>query len=71
MKKIDIQDFNKYYRKNDGNSTLARVGHVNYVLDIINQITENVYADNAAAVTAGLEVGTFYSTASGEVRIVV
>jgi hypothetical protein len=47
MQKIDIQNFNKYYRKNDGNATLARVGHVNYLLDLINQITENVYADNA------------------------
>ena len=30
-----------------------------------------VYADNAAAVTGGLAVGTYYSTATGEVRVVV
>jgi hypothetical protein len=71
MQKIDIQNFNKYYRKNDGNATLARVGHVNYLLDLINQITENVYADNTAALAAGLEVGALYSTATGAVRVVV
>lgn len=71
MERIDIQSFNKYYRKNDGNATLARVGHVNYLLDLINQITENVYADNAAALAAGLEVGALYSTATGAVRVVV
>jgi hypothetical protein len=71
MERIDIQNFSKYYRKNDGNATLARVGHVNYLLDLINQITENVYADNAAALAAGLEVGTLYSTAAGAVRVVV
>jgi hypothetical protein len=29
------------------------------------------YADNAAAVAAGLPVGTLYSTATGELRVVV
>jgi hypothetical protein len=41
------------------------------LLDLINQITENVYADNAAALAAGLEVGALYSTATGAVRVVV
>jgi hypothetical protein len=36
MEKIDIQNFNKYYRKNDGNATLARVGHVNAVIEEVN-----------------------------------
>ena len=103
MQKIDIQNFNKYYLKNDGNATLARVGHVNAVVEEINtefeniedqfttiesdittiesditslknildEITDNVFADNAAAITGGLAVGTLYSTAAGAVRIVV
>jgi hypothetical protein len=36
MEKIDIQNFNKYYRKNDGNATLARIGHVNAVIEEMN-----------------------------------
>jgi predicted nucleic acid-binding Zn-ribbon protein len=96
MQKIDIQNFNKYYLKNDGNATLARVGHVNAVVEEINtefeniedqfttiesditslenrldEIADNVFADNAAAITGGLAVGTLYSTAAGAVRIVV
>jgi len=96
MQKIDIQNFNKYYLKNDGNATLARVGHVNAVVEEINtefeniedqfttiesditslenrldEITDNVFADNAAAIAGGLAVGALYSTATGAVRIVV
>jgi chaperonin cofactor prefoldin len=96
MEKIDIQNFNKYYLKNDGNATLARVGHVNAVVEEVNtefeniedqfttinsaitslenrldEIADNVFADNAAAIAGGLAVGTLYSTATGEVRIVV
>ncbi|MEX0594990.1 MAG: hypothetical protein WD512_00710 [Candidatus Paceibacterota bacterium] len=95
MEKIDNQNFNKYYLKNNGNATLARVGHVNAVIEEINtefesvadqitiiesdittvenrltEITSNVYDDNAAALLGGLTVGTLYSTATGEVRIV-
>ena len=36
MQKIDIQNFSKYYLKNDGNATLARVGHVNAVVEEVN-----------------------------------
>lgn len=103
MEKINIQNFNTYYGKNDGNATLARVGHVNAVIEEINtefenvenqitaiesditaiesditildnkiqEITNNVFADNAAAIAGSLAVGTFYSTPTGEIRIVV
>jgi predicted nucleic acid-binding Zn-ribbon protein len=96
MERIDIQNFNKYYRKNDGNATLARVGHVNAVIEEMNtefenvedqitviesditslenriqEITDNVFADNAAAIVGSLAVGTLYSTPTGEIRIVV
>jgi hypothetical protein len=36
MEKIDIQNFKKYYQNNDGNGTVARVGHVNAVIDNVN-----------------------------------
>jgi hypothetical protein len=42
MEKIDIQNFKKYYRNNDGNGTVARVGHVNAVIEELNNlITES------------------------------
>jgi hypothetical protein len=70
MRKIDILNLSKYLRRK-GDNKLARVGHVNYALGVTNQITTNVFASNAAAVAAGLEVGTLYSTITGEVRVVV
>jgi len=36
MEKIDLQNFKKYYRNNDGNGTLARVGHVNAVIEEVD-----------------------------------
>lgn len=59
------------FLKKDADATLARFGHLNELVNVINQITENVYADNAAAVAGGLSVGDLYSTAAGEVRVVV
>lgn len=70
MKKIDIFNLPKYLRRT-GDNKLARIGHVNYALGITNQITTNVFANNAAALAGGLTVGTLYSTAAGEVRVVV
>jgi hypothetical protein len=70
MKKIDILNLSKYLRRT-GDNKLARVGHVNYALDVTNQITTNVFANNLAALAGGLTVGTLYSTASGEVRVVI
>lgn len=70
MKKIDIQNLKKYL-KFPGDNKLARVGHVNYALAVINQITTNVFADNAAALAGGLKVGDLYSTAAGDVKVVV
>lgn len=57
--------------KKEADMTLAKFGHLNKLVDVINTITKNVYADNTAALAGGLEVGTFYSTATGEVRVVV
>lgn len=59
------------YLRKDADATVAKFGHLNAVLDVINAAKNNVYADNAAALLGGLEVGTLYSTATGEVRIVV
>jgi hypothetical protein len=36
MEKIDIQNFKKYYRNNDGNATVARVGHLNSIIEEVN-----------------------------------
>jgi hypothetical protein len=57
--------------KKEADMTLAKFGHLNKLVDVINTITENVYADNTAALAGGLEAGTLYSTATGEVRVVV
>lgn len=53
MEKIDIQNFKKYYRNVDGNATLARVGHLNYVIEgLTEEIAEAVTRDYVA--TTGL-----------------
>jgi hypothetical protein len=36
MERIDIQNFKKYYKQVDGNATLARVGHLNALIDEFN-----------------------------------
>lgn len=59
------------YLKKDADAALAKFGHLNAMLDMINAAKNNVYANNATALLGGLEVGTMYSTATGEVRIVV
>lgn len=56
MEKIDIQNFKKYHLNNDGNATLARVGHVNYVIDgltekIIEVINQEVDTQNNILIT--------------------
>ena len=46
---------------------LAKFGHINFLLD---QINNNAHATNAAAITAGLQPGDFYHTA-GIVKVVI
>jgi len=61
------------------NITQAGFRFLQQVAEKINNATARIvtietpptYADNAAAVTGGLAVGSFYKTATGEVRIVV
>lgn len=67
MKKFTPQSPDPYLVKEE-DMALAKFGHLN---GLIASIANNVYADNAAALAGGLEVGTLYSTATGEVRIVV
>lgn len=65
MAKPDLQPV--YVRPDDGN--LRRLeGKLGLELALGNLAT---HADNAAAVTAGLTVGSIYKTAAGAVRIVV
>ena len=60
MEKIDIQNFKKYYRNNDGNGTVARVGHVNYVIDgLTSEIAEAVARDYVA--TTGVAAASSFN----------
>lgn len=59
MEKIDIQNFKKYYQNNDGNGTVARVGHVNAVID---NFTEAITRDYVA------ELGTFAASSLNKVE---
>ena len=50
-----------------GDATLARLAHLNKIVDFL---TLSEYADNAAALAAGLTAGDLYHTA-GAVKVVV
>lgn len=61
---IDIFNFKKYFAK-ASDSNVARYGHVNALAAAtLGAVKNNVYADNAAALAAGLKPGDLY-TASG------
>ena len=70
MEKFIPQSPDPYLNK-DADMSLAKFGHINAMLLLINEVRNNVYADNIAALAGGLEVGTMYATVTGEVRIVV
>jgi len=57
-----------------GDAQLARLAHLNKLIDELNQIVDFLtleeHADNAAAIAAGLVVGDLYHTA-GAVKVVV
>ena len=55
------------YLKKDADMSLAKFGHINFLL---HQINNNEHATNAAAKIAGLEDGDFYHTA-GIVKVVI
>jgi hypothetical protein len=48
--------------------SLIKFGHINFLL---NQVNNNVYANNAAALAGGLKKGDFYRTTTGQVFIVI
>jgi hypothetical protein len=48
--------------------SLIKFGHINFLL---NQVNNNVYANNAAALAGGLKKGDFYRTTIGQVFIVI
>jgi len=70
LDKFIPQSPDKFLRKEE-DMHLAKFGHLNELVKKVNEITTNVYVDNAAAVAGGLTAGTLYSTATGEVRVVV
>jgi hypothetical protein len=72
MEKIDIQNFNKYYRNVDGNATLARVGHLNYVIEgLTAEIAEaveqnNILTTGLAAVSGFNKINNYTVTGQGQ-----
>jgi len=67
MKKIDIQNFKKYYRNVDGNGTVARVGHVNYVIDgLTEDLTRDyVFTTGTDAVSGLNKINNYNITVQG------
>ncbi len=55
------------FLKVDADTTLVKYGHINFLL---NQINTNVYANNAVAMAAGLEIGDLYRNNLGQVFVV-
>jgi hypothetical protein len=57
-----------------GDALLARLAHLNKLVDELNQLVSFLnlepYADNAAAISAGLVAGDLYHTA-GAVKVVI
>jgi hypothetical protein len=48
--------------------SLIKFGHINFLL---NQLNNNVYANNTAALAGGLKKGDFYRTTTGQLFIVI
>lgn len=71
MEKIDIQNFKPYYRNVDGNGTVARVGHVNYVIEGLTQeiadaVTRDYVATTGLAAASGLnKINNYNLTVQG------
>tara|TARA_R100001443_G_C3274197_1_gene158757 strand:- start:428 stop:631 length:204 start_codon:yes stop_codon:yes gene_type:complete len=54
------------YLKTGEDMSPAKFGHLNEIL----RMTQREYADDAAAIAAGLKVGELYSRPSGAVHVV-
>lgn len=80
MEKFVPQSPDPFLNK-DADMSLAKFGHINAIVDelngtnsfanFVNQITNNVYADNAAALAGGLTVGEYFRTSAGVIHVVV
>lgn len=55
------------YLKKGADTSLVKFGQLNFLL---NQMNNNVYANNTAALAGGLKKGDFYRTSTGVVMIV-
>lgn len=71
IKKFTPQSPDPSMKGNEKNMGLAKFGHLNILVEVFQQMQNNVYANNAAAIAGGLVAGDFYRTATGEIRIVV
>jgi hypothetical protein len=71
MQKIDIQNFKKYYRNDNGNAVNARVGHVNYVIEKLNEeiaetVTRNYVAETGLSAASSLnKINNYNVTVQG------
>jgi hypothetical protein len=79
MEKFVPQSPDPFLNK-DEDMSLAKFGHINAIVDELNgsnsfanfvtQITNNTYANNAAALTGGLVAGDYYKTSTGSIQVV-
>lgn len=69
MKKFTPKSPDPHLKK-DADMAPAKFGHLNALVSALQGASDNVYADNAAALAGGLEPGDFYRTATGEVKVV-
>lgn len=69
MKKFTPKSPDPHLRK-DADMAPAKFGHLNEIVKALKGAEENVYPDNATALTEGLKPGDFYRDDFGVVRVV-
>ena len=70
LKKLTQKFEDPAYKGKDNTTGLARLLHVNQVIDFVRGAADVEHADNAAALAAGLVKGDLYHTA-GVLKIVI
>jgi hypothetical protein len=69
MKKFVSQSPDPLLKK-EGDMALAKLGHLNKIVDDLNDAIKYEYASVAAAKAAGLPVGTFFSNSAGSIFVI-
>lgn len=70
IKKFTPKSPDPSMKGDERNMGLVKFGHLNEVVSLFEQMRDNVYANNAAAIAGGLEPGDFYRTNLGTLHIV-